>query len=442
MMSCFSQDNLLKSLRSALQHIAGTLDIPLVVTLWNGSQIPLGKSVDTENSVTIKNAGVIAALIKRPTPENLAQHYATGNIAFSGDLISAGEAIRDKLKRKDIKRLDKTLLLRRLWPFLFIRSAKAVPQHGFDKDATGTEHVNKNNKTYIQFHYDVSNEFYQLFLDPEMQYSCAYFTDWSNTLEQAQQDKLEMICRKLRLKENERFLDIGCGWGGLICYAAKHYGVKAHGITLSEEQHAYVKEKIRKLGLEDRVTVEIKDYLVLEGSYDKVASIGMFEHVGIANFPAYFRKIDSLMRNRGILLNHAIARRGKANDKKVLANTPEKRMLMKYIFPGGELAPIGQSVNAMEAYGFEVHDVENWREHYALTCKHWCRRLAANKERAIALVGPERYNLWIAYLAGVSFAFTLGSSLIYQTVATKRGKEKGLSGMKPTRADLYEAAQR
>jgi len=433
----FSEDKLLKALKTALQHIAYALNIPVTVSLWDGSSTPLGDAASIA-TITIKNQNVIASLLKRPNMENIVRHYATGNIGFEGDLVVSGQTIRSQLKKKDLKRLNKKLLLRLLWPFFFVKSAKPVSEHSFDQDATGTRHTNKHNKAYIEFHYDVSNEFYQLFLDPEMQYSCAYFTDWSNPLEQAQHDKLDMICKKLRLKEGERFLDIGCGWGGLICHAAEHYGVKAHGITLSEEQYRFTQDKIRRLGLEGRVTVEIRDYLKLEGEYDKIASIGMFEHIGLANFPAYFGKIRSLLTERGVVLNHGIARRAKANVKKGLARiTPEKRLILKYIFPGSELAPIGYSANAMEAAGFEIHDIEAWREHYALTCQHWYHRLSANSQAANAIVGEERYRLWVAYLAGVSLGFRSGSILIFQTLATKRSKEKTASGLPPTRADLY-----
>jgi cyclopropane-fatty-acyl-phospholipid synthase len=433
-----SEDQLLKRMHATLGHVAGVLNVPVSVILWDGSSAPLGDT-NCGASIAIKSPGVIASLLRRPSIENLVGHYAAGNISFSGDFITSGQAIR----KQNLRRLDKKLLVRLLWLFLFVRGAKALTQHGFGEDATGTRHANKNNKAYIQFHYDVSNEFYQLFLDPQMQYSCAYFTDWSNSLEQAQHDKMDMTCRKLRLKEGERFLDIGCGWGGLICHAAQHYGVKAHGITLSERQYGFANEKIRALGLEGRVSVEIRDYLTLDGEYDKIASIGMFEHIGLANFPAYFHKIHSLLTPRGMLLNHGIARRAKAGGKKALSRiTPEKRMILKYIFPGGELAPIGDTLNAMEACGFEVHDVEAWREHYALTSQHWYRRLSASSERAIALVGPERYRLWAAYLAGVSFGFRSGSMLVFQALATKRSKEKRDSGLPPTRADLYSSPAR
>jgi cyclopropane-fatty-acyl-phospholipid synthase len=308
---------------------------------------------------------------------------------------------------------------------------------GFEGEITGKNRKLADNKAYIQFHYDLSNAFYELFLDPEMVYSCAYYTDWDNGVEQAQRDKLEMICRKLRLKPGDTMLDIGCGWGGLVCHAAKNYGVKAHGITLSEEQLAFAREKVKRLGLDDLVTLELKDYMLAEGKYDKIASIGMYEHIGLKNIPAYMAKVRSLLNDNGVFLNHAISRRAHKPRGTLLPQRmrPEKKAIAKYIFPGGELDDIGHSVSAMEIAGFEVHDVEGWREHYARTCKLWCERLTANKEQAIALVGEEKYRIWVAYLAGVSLAFSRGTLRLFQTVATKSAK--GKSPLPPTRADLY-----
>ena len=172
------------------------------------------------------------------------------------------------------------------------------------------------NKDNIQYHYDLSNTFYSLFLDPQMVYSCAYFVEWSNDLAQAQRNKLEMICRKLRLQDGERFLDIGCGWGALVCHAAQNYGVQAHGVTLSQQQFDFAKAKVERLGLQDKVKLELRDYNTLDGQYDKIASIGMFEHVGMANHRTYFRTIHRLLRARGLYLHHAIARRAKGKTDK------------------------------------------------------------------------------------------------------------------------------
>jgi cyclopropane-fatty-acyl-phospholipid synthase len=244
-----------------------------------------------------------------------------------------------------------------------------------------------------------------------------------------------MICRKLRLKAGERFLDIGCGWGGLICHAAKAYGVTAHGITLSQNQLDFARAKVKRLGLEDRVTVELKDYSAMTGEFDKIASIGMYEHIGLKNIPGYMQKMRSLLSEDGLFLNHAIARRAPKESWLKPRLRPEQRAIAKYIFPGGELDDIGHSVFAMERAGFEVHDVEAWRLHYARTCKLWCERLTAERERAIGFVGEDKYRIWVAYLAWVSLAFSRGTLRIFQTLASKSAKRP--PALPPTRADLY-----
>jgi cyclopropane-fatty-acyl-phospholipid synthase len=439
-LSLFSDARRLEAARKIIKHLAELLDIPLSVRLWDGSLVPLGREAGPEFALSISGPGVAGAILRWPTLENLLLHYASGQIDFhGGDLIEFVERLREgrPKTRLRLRSLNKKLLFREALPLFFARRTHASAAREFEGDASGREEWRRQNKKLIQFHYDLGNEFYALFLDPEMQYSCGYFTDWGNTLEQGQHDKLEMICRKLRLAPGETLLDIGCGWGGLICYAARHFGVTAHGVTLSEEQFSFANNKIQSLGLGDRVKVELRDYSSLEGTYDKIASIGMYEHVGIANYQAYFSKVRSLLRDRGIFLNHGITRRAKKSKSRFRKITPEKRMILKYIFPGSELDHIGHTVECLEANGFEVHDVEGWREHYALTTRHWCQRLSARREEAIQLVGSERYRMWVAYLAAVSFGFADGSLRIYQTVATKH-RAKGPSGMPPTREDLYE----
>jgi len=435
-----SESKQIAAAKNALAHVAEALDAKFSVRLWDGSLVPMGREVTPGLVVSIAGPGVIGSLLRRPTLDNAVRHYATGKIAIEGgDLIEFGDAARVDRSTKKLKALSKSLLIRSALPFLLAPGESEETTHAFAGEQTGRVQEKRNNKDYIQFHYDLGNEFYKLFLDPEMQYSCGYFTDWNNSLEQAQRDKIDMICRKLRLQPGEKMLDIGCGWGGLICHAAQKYGVKAHGVTLSQEQLDYTIAKVKRLGLEDRVTVELRDYNTLEGTYDKISSIGMYEHVGIANYPTYFRKIWSLLRDRGILLNHGITRRAKRQKGRFQKMRPEHKLIAKYIFPGGELDHIGHTVESLEATRFEVHDVENWREHYALTSRFWCQRLSARKEEAIALVGPERYRLWVAYLASVSFAFTDGSLRIFQVVASKQ-HAKGRAELPPTRADLYRAA--
>jgi cyclopropane-fatty-acyl-phospholipid synthase len=320
--------------------------------------------------------------------------------------------------------------------FLFLSRGGPWPLEDMDTKQQPTDGNAECNQKNIQYHYDLSNAFYALFLDPEMVYSCAYFTDPENDIAAAQRDKLEMICRKLRLKAGDRFLDVGSGWGALVCYAAQHYGVHAHGVTLSQQQFDFAQAKIAGLGLGDRVTIEMKDFSALGGSFDKIASVGMFEHVGIANHPTYFQTIHRLLNPGGLYLHHAIARPAKGTDRQFIRRgSAEARAIQKYIFPGGELDHIGMSLANLERHRFEVHDVEGWREHYAKTCRHWHDRLLANQTAAEREVGAEKTRLWLLYLAGCSIGFERNSIGVFQTLTSRR--QRGASGVPLTRADLY-----
>ncbi|MCY2984570.1 MAG: cyclopropane-fatty-acyl-phospholipid synthase [Planctomycetota bacterium] len=441
MLNLFSADSQLKSIKDLLNSLAEPLNLNVSVRLWNGEVVPLGPNADGKYIIAIAGPGVIGSMMRRPTLEMLIRLYATGHIDFEGgDLIDISEALKTRdSSRERLRKISKLMLAKKTLPFLFAKTQIADLKQGFQKDSVGRVESKRKNQDYIQFHYDVGNEFYELFLGKEMMYTCAYFRDWSNSLDQAQYDKMDMICRKLQLQPGDRMLDIGCGWGGLICHAAKHYGVKAHGITLSQQQHDYAKAKIAELGLSNQVSVEICDYANHQGTYDKISSIGMSEHIGAANYPRYFSKINSMLRDRGLVLNHAIARSSKSSQKLVKRIRPERKFLLKYIFPGSELIPVGMTTDFLEQTGFEVNDVESWRDHYAITLRFWCKNLSANKERAIELVGAERYRLWVAYLAGGSVGFTAGSIKIFQVVANKKAA-KGISGMPPTREHLYRAA--
>jgi len=230
-------------------------------------------------------------------------------------------------------------------------------------------------------------------------------------------------------------LDIGCGWGALICYAAEQYGVTATGVTLSEEQAVLARKRIKARGLDGKVSVELKDFRAMDGEFDKISSIGMFEHVGLDHHDDYYRAVHRLLRPRGIYLHHAITRRGKKNLRNFRRKRTEYKALVRYIFPGGEVDHIGWTQTNLEANGFEVHDVEGWREHYARTTRLWAENLMVARDQAIAEVGAQKYRLWLAYLCGVSLGFERGSINIFQTVATRR--TKGASGLPPTREDLY-----
>jgi len=430
---------LLAATREILEYVGRALDARVSVRLWDGTMVPLGSSVEPGFFVSIGGPEVLGSLVRRPSIETLLRHYAAGRIDFcGGDLIAFGELLRSRPAKQALRGLGRARLIRKALPLLLAPSRDSSPEHRYRGDETGRRASRRVDRERVQFHYDLGNDFYALFLDPEMQYSCAYFRDWGGSLEEAQRDKLEMICRKLRLRPGERLLDVGCGWGGLVCYAARNYQVEAVGVTLSQQQADYACDQIRALGLEDRVRVELRDYSEVSGRFDKIASIGMVEHVGIASYRRYFRKLSSLLRDRGILLNHGITRRAKSSRRKFNRIRPGRRLILKYIFPGSELDHIGHSLESMEACGYEIHDVEDWREHYALTTRHWCRRLSEREDEGTRLIGAERYRMWVAYLAGVHFGFHDGSLRVYQTVASKHAT-RGLAELPPTRADLYRS---
>ncbi|MGD0869227.1 MAG: cyclopropane-fatty-acyl-phospholipid synthase family protein [Bryobacteraceae bacterium] len=274
----------------------------------------------------------------------------------------------------------------------------------------------------IRFHYDRSNEFYRLFLDPRMVYSCAYFRSPDMTLEDAQVAKLNHICHKLDLQPGERFLDVGCGWGALIGHAAVQYGAAATGCTLSRAQYAYA-----VAGLDGRVRVLGCDYRELGGRYDKIASVGMFEHVGRRRAHEYFRKMADLLAPNGLFLNHAIARpQGVRDDAASL-------FVRLHIFPGGQLIHLWEMIRAAEDSGFEVLDVENLRPHYALTCRRWEQRLAANRDAGLLLVDEPTFRAWRLWLAASALSFEDGFSSVYQVLMSKRGAPR----RRLTRENMY-----
>jgi cyclopropane-fatty-acyl-phospholipid synthase len=287
----------------------------------------------------------------------------------------------------------------------------------------------------IAHHYDVSNEFYELFLDPLMVYTCAYYRDPEGKLEQAQQDKLDHVCRKLDLQPGETMLDIGCGWGSLAIWAAQHYGVRSHGVTLSKAQADYATERIRREGLQDRCRVEYLDYRDLPPDvvYDKIAAVGVIEHVGIPNYPAFFGGVRARLKDGGLYLNHGIVHDFHWK------RTSQTEFLYRHVFPNGDLAGLSETITEMERAGWEIMDVEGLRLHYARTCRHWVERLGAREDEARALAGERTYRTWRLYLTCSAVAFEGGSLGLYQVLMRKHRDPK-VGDAPTTREPLYERA--
>lgn len=427
----------LESFRRLLIHIRELLSLEYGFVLWDGSTVPANYPSNAL-AIAFADEGVVAALMRRPNADTFLNLWVTARIDIRNGTIPDLLALKPKLRTKEFRRrLDTRLALAMALKFLFVPRGGPWPLDAIRNRETSAVGSKGHDRENIQYHYDLSNAFYALFLDPEMVYSCAYFRDWNNDLATAQLDKLDMICRKLRLRPGDRLLDIGCGWGALVCHAARHFGANAVGVTLAEEQFGYAKEKVLRLGLEDKVTIELRDYALIEGEFDKIASIGMFEHVGGANYAAYFQTVQRLLKPAGLYLHHSIALRSSAYERAQKKKSQSNALMVRYIFPGGALDHLGMSIANLERYGFEVHDVEAWREHYARTTRLWHDRLAAKCAAAEREVGAVKTRMWIAYLAGVSAGFTQNSIGIFQTLASKR--VRGPSGLPPSRDDLYRS---
>jgi cyclopropane-fatty-acyl-phospholipid synthase len=400
--------------------------------LWDGSLIPSDLPPDALR-IRFADEGTVAALMRRPRLDTLVKLHVEGRIDWiNGTLFDLAAARPSGRARQILGAVGWGRIAATLARFLTVRVDPARPIRPTEQPEDYSA-----KRRDIAHHYDVSNAFYRLFLDPDMVYTCAYFSpDWHDDLARAQRDKLDMICRKLRLARGEKLLDIGCGWGALVCHAAEHYGVEALGVTLSIEQAELAREKVRERGLSDRVRIELQDFARLgEAQFDKIASIGMFEHVGIDHHPDYFRAVHRLLKPRGLYLHHAITRPAKGSDAQFRQQRAEYKAILRYIFPGAELDHIGMSVANLERHKFEVHDVEGWREHYARTTRLWHDRLWAARAQAEAEVGAATTRLWLLYLAGVSLGFERGALGIFQTLASKR--TRGPAGLPPTRAGLY-----
>jgi cyclopropane-fatty-acyl-phospholipid synthase len=405
--------------------------------LWNNS-VHAPRNAQTEFTLVVREPAVLRRLVLERSPLLLADGYFHDFLDFEGDVYRA-LSLKTHFERLSLSWRDKLALLRDARRLPARPASEVQPVQTLVSRIAqrfSHRHSKDSDRAAISFHYDVSNAFYRLWLDEQWVYSCGYFTRADESLDQAQRNKLEHVCRKLRLAPGERLLDIGCGWGALVCWAAKHHGVHAHGITLSREQLAFAQQRIRDEGLQELVTVELRDYRDLQGEavYDKVASIGMFEHVGLANLPTYLATVQRVLRPGGLFLNHGIT-----HDEEGWNKTVASEFINRYVFPDGELDRVSNVQLGMERARFEILDVEALRPHYAMTLRHWVSRLEANREAAVREVGEPAWRVWRLYMAACALEFEGGGTSVYQILAAK--PDHGKWAVPLTRADLYSTAR-
>ncbi len=405
------------------------------VRLWDGQVLPAETDAGPRFTLVLTHPGALRRMFVPPGELTLAESYLRGDFDIEGDMIAAmgltthfvGLTARDWLYlARQVMALPATRP-----PREFVDGRRAAKLRGL-------RHSRERDRAAVTYHYDVGNDFYSLFLGKWMAYSCAYFPTEATDLDAAQEAKLEHICRKLRLQPGERLLDIGCGWGGLLVYAAQKYGVQAVGINLSEPQVAYAREWIDRAGVSDRARVEIRDYRDLnpDEPFDKIVSVGMFEHVGRAKLPEYFEAAYRVLRPGGLFLNHGIAAQ--------FSNSPgwiERALFQRgqfqqrYVFPDGELVPVSEALVVAEQAGFEVRDVESLREHYAHTLRHWVHNLEAHHEEAARLTDERTYRIWRMYMSAAAVGFDVGETNVFQALLSK--SRHGKAEVPLTRADIY-----
>ncbi len=410
------------------------LDTSVVLRLWNGTALRVGKKTNEPPpafALVFRHPRAVWSMVLERDPLYLAEAYFRGDIDIEGDFFAA-LALKDHLQSIRLSAGDR---MGALVTALRLRTLDESRLAGGRLQTLTVKHHSKSeNRDAIHFHYDVSNDFYALWLDRAMVYSCAYFERPGCDLDQAQDAKLEHICRKLMLGPGQRLLDVGCGWGALVIHAAKHHGVQAHGITLSNRQLEMARRRIAEAGLEDRVTVELRDYRDLSGaeSYDKISSIGMFEHVGLRNLPVYFSTIHRLLKPSGLFLNHGITHKAEGWSKNL-----STEFINRYVFPDGELDTISNIQQVMERSEFEIADVEAWRPHYALTLRAWVSRLEAQHAEALKYVNESTFRVWRLYMAACALEFETGAIGVYQVLAAKRSL--GPAALPLTRRFMYPA---
>ncbi|MER5255211.1 MULTISPECIES: cyclopropane-fatty-acyl-phospholipid synthase family protein [unclassified Streptomyces] len=423
-------------LKSLAEQLLGA-PLPVRIRAWDGSEAgPPGGP-----TLVVRNRRALRRLMWKPGELGLARAWVAGDLDVEGDLYAALDALAGFIweRDEDAKGLGQSLrdpkfraaartLVGLAAPFL----PPPPPQEEMRRRRTLHLHTKGSDRQAISHHYDVGNDFYELVLGPSMVYSCAYWESEHSTLEDAQRDKLELISRKLDLKPGMRLLDVGCGWGSMAIHAAREHGVTVVGVTLSQEQAAYGRKRIAEEGLTDRIEIRVQDYRdVRDGPYDAISSIGMAEHVGAERYLEYAHDLHALLAPGGRLLNHQIARRPQADESAYEVDD----FIDAYVFPGGELAPVGSTVGLLERAGFEVRDVEAIREHYALTLRRWVANLEAHWKEGQRLTSPGRARIWRLYMAASALAFERNRIGVNQVLAVKT-PEVGTSGM-PLRARAW-----
>ncbi|MFI1706838.1 class I SAM-dependent methyltransferase [Streptomyces griseoruber] len=414
-------------LHALVEQLLG-VPLPVRVRAWDGSQA----GPPDAPTLVVRNRRALRRLLFKPGELGLARAWVAGDLEIEGDLYHALDLLSGLVWERGDGARGLAQALRdpqfRAAALGLLRMAglplpPAPPREEVRR--TRHHHTRHTDRRAISHHYDVGNDFYEIVLGPSMVYSCAYWPAPGATLEQAQHDKLELVCRKLALKPDQRLLDVGCGWGSMAVHAAREHGVRVVGITLSQEQAAYARKRVADAGLTDRIEIRVQDYRdVTDGPYDAISSIGMAEHVGAEKYLEYASGLYDLLKPGGLLLNHQIARRPERDESAYELDG----FIDAYVFPDGELAPLGTTVTQLERAGFEVRDVESLREHYALTLRRWVARLDDDWQRAVRLSGPGRARVWRLYMAACAVAFERNRIGVNQVLAV-RAPESGDSGM-------------
>ncbi len=401
--------------------------------LWNGETLPADGGGKPRFTIVLNHPGALRRMFVPPGELTLGEAFLRGDFDIEGDIVSGMNLAPVIL---ELTAGDWLYLARQVLSLPRTTAPTAYEAGRAPARVRGLLHSRERDRAAVRYHYNAGNEFYALFLGKWMTYSCAYFADAALDLDGAQEAKLDYLCRKLQLQAGDRLLDIGCGWGGLVVYAAEKYGVEATGINLSEPQVDYANDWIKKAGVADRARVEIRDYRDLDSEmFDKVVSVGMFEHVGRARMAEYFESVFRVLRPGGLFLNHGIAAQFEEPNW-IRRNVFQEGLFSpRYVFPDGELMPVSEAMVIAEQVGFELRDLESLREHYALTLRHWVRNLEANHEKALALKNERTYRVWRFYMAAAVVGFELGHTSVFQALLSKSRRSK--AELPLTRAGLY-----